>query len=388
MSDPIDLDLRRAARAAPFAARDASDFAGKAVPERDWLIPSILVRRSITLFAGDGGVGKSLMCLQLQVAAALGVDWMGLQIPRQMSSFGFYCEDDEEEIHRRLFDVLRFYGRTFKDLGTRLRFISRVGEENELVTFRGGRDNAKAARTSLFGQIEDEIDGYGHELVIIDTAADAFAGNENIRPQVRAFVTQIRRLALINNGGVILNSHPSKSAMADGSGFSGSTAWNGSVRNRLYLTTKKRRASGDEDDDQQQTNERTLKVMKSNYGPFGEKIPCKWEAGAFVRTDLSAGSNLLERLDHDRLVLDGARYLIERGSMLACEMQTRTSLAVLARNLPSCKDLSFKQICAAQDRLLAAGKLIAIDLGPKSKRRKYIRPSDMRYSSETGANEQ
>ena len=219
MNEPIDMDERRNGRPASFTVKDASDFEGKPVPDRDWLVPSVLTRRSLTLFAGDGGTGKSLLCLQMQVAAALGRDWLGLQMPGKINSFAFYCEDDEEEIHRRLFDILRQSQSSFSDLGGRVRFISRVGEENEMVVFKGYKDSAKATRTALFHQVEDEVKDWGAQIVIIDTAADAFAGNENIRPQVRAFVNLVRRLALINNGGVILNSHPSKSAMQDGSGF-------------------------------------------------------------------------------------------------------------------------------------------------------------------------
>src|ERR1700704_2954204 len=105
MNEPIDLDTNR--RTISLKVKDASAFEGKPVPERDWLVPSVLVRRSLTLFAGDGGTGKSLLCLQMQVAAALGRDWLGLQMPCKLNSFAFYCEDDEEEIHRRLYDILR-----------------------------------------------------------------------------------------------------------------------------------------------------------------------------------------------------------------------------------------------------------------------------------------
>ncbi len=378
MHEPIDLDEKRQARAKPFLVKDASDFEGKAVPDRDWLVPSILVRRSLTLFAGDGGTGKSLLCLQLQVAAALGSQWLGLDVP-QMCSFGYYCEDDEEEIHRRLWDVCRYFGCTFKDLDGRVRFVSRVGEENELVVFRGFKDSSKPVRTPLFQQVEDEVKQWGSQLVIIDTAADAFAGNENIRPQVRAFVNMVRRLALINNGGVILNSHPSKSAMADGSGFSGSTAWNGSVRNRLYLTRPK--AKGEEGEDEGPTNDRILKVMKSNYGPFGEKIDCRWEKGVFVRTGAGPGS-MIDKLEDNAKAMKAADYLIKNGAMLAADTRTRTSFVTAMRGLPSCRDFSFNHACNTQARLIETGQLVLVEIGPKSKRRTYIRPTYLTYPGE------
>lgn len=377
MTDTTDLDDFRGGRGPAFKVKDASDFEGKPVPDRDWLVPSVLVRRSLTLFAGDGGTGKSLLCLQMQVAAALGKDWLGLEMPGKLNSFAFYCEDDEEEIHRRLYDILRCYQCSFADLGGRVRFVSRVGEENELVTFKGYKDSSKAVRSPLFHQVEEEIKDWGAHLVIIDTAADAFAGNENIRPQVRAFVNLVRRLALINNGGVILNSHPSKSSMQDGSGFSGSTAWNGSVRNRLYLTRPKQK---DEDDDGP-TDDRVLKVMKSNYGPFGEQIKCRWEKGVFVRTDKGPGS-LIDKLTDDSRIIKAMEYLISNGARIAANLSAKNSLPASVRSLPSCRDLSYKACCNAQDRMLESGRLVKIGIGPPTRHFVLIRPSNMYYPGE------
>lgn len=379
IDDPVDLDARREARPVQFLVRDASEFEGKPIPGRDWLVPSVLVRRSLTLFSGDGGTGKSLLCLQMQVAAALGKEWLGLQMPEKLSSFAFYCEDDEQEIHRRLDDLCKFYGCSFADLDGRVRFVSRVGEDNELVVFRGYKDSAKATRTQLFRQIENEVKESGAQLIVIDTAADAFAGNENIRSQVRAFVNLLRRLALINNGGVILNAHPSKSAMLDGSGFSGSTAWNGSVRNRLYLTRPK---SSDSEEDDGQTDERVLKVMKSNYGPFGEKMKCRWEKGVFVRTDNAQPGSIVDRLSDNARVMKAVEYLISRGTKLSAAPKARNALVNEIRELPSCKDLSWGAAVAIQDRLIEQRQLVIVEIGPPARRFAYIRPSHMRYPGE------
>jgi RecA-family ATPase len=382
MNDPIDFAERSAARARPFKVRQLGDLEGKTIPERDWLIPSVLLRRSITLFAGDGGVGKSLMAMQLQVACALGADWLGIPTGTKIPSYGFYCEDDDDELDRRFAAICRYYGCSFQDVGELVRYSSRVGEpDNELVTFRGRGDYAKAARTATYDQITEEVDNWGAQLIILDTATDIYAGNENIRYQVKAFVNLIRNYALINNGGVILNAHPSKSAMADGSGFSGSTAWNGSVRNRLYLTAPKLR--DDEEDSEQKSNERLLKVMKSNYGPFGEKMRLKWDNGVFIRTDgPAAGGNLIDRLDAEAKLLAAARYLVGKGSFLAANFNAKNSLLAEARRLPSCRDIGFGVLRAAQDALEADGELVKVEIGPNYRRRMYIRPSGMTLPGE------
>lgn len=375
-------------RVKPIRIRGLDQLVGKPVPPRDWLIDSVLVRRSISLLAGDGGMGKSLLCLQLQVAAALGLEWLGIKLPSPgMSSFGFYCEDDEDEIHRRLYAICTHYGVSFRDVGDMVRWSCRVGEDNELVVFKGRGDMVKAQKTALYDQLMQEILDQKHQLVIIDTAADAFAGNENIRPQVRSFVNLMRKLTIPNNGGLLLNAHPSKSAMADGSGFSGSTAWNGSVRNRLYLT-KPRPVISDDDDSDGPTDERVLKVMKSNYSAFGQRIKCTYVNGAFVtKAPPAFGKPQFEKLEDDERVLKAAVHLVKRGTNIAAATNAPNRLSALAQNVKACRDAKMtpSAIANAQERLLESGKLVTVELGPPSKRRIYIRPFFLRYPGEEAA---
>jgi hypothetical protein len=78
-------------------------------------------------------------------------------------------------------------------------------------------------------------------------------------------VTLLRDLAISANAGLLLTSHPSLTGISTGSGLSGSTAWNASVRSRLYF--KRAKTEKDEEPD---PDLRVLEVMKSNYGPVGE----------------------------------------------------------------------------------------------------------------------
>lgn len=284
-------------RPAPLELRTADDLEGVAVPDRQWLISDVLIRGGVTLFSGNGGLGKSLLCLQLQVACALGrSDWLGIRLPgRAMSTLGFYCEDDADEIHRRISYICKHMGVNFRHLDNRVQFLCRVGEEhNELVVFNSRDDVGR--RTPLFFQVAEMIRGYGIEITIVDTVSDTFLGNEIIRPQVRAYVSAMRHLALINHGGVILTAHPSRSGIADRSGLSGSTAWEGSVRARIYLT--KPPTGKDDDGDEKPTDERILRIMKSNYGPAGGKVRIKWDKDGhlFVPTVIEAQPSIW----HDR----------------------------------------------------------------------------------------
>src|SRR5690606_30654641 len=83
----------------------AASLAGKPVKPRDWLVQDLVPGKTVTLFGGDGGTGKSLLALQLAVAVAGGRDWIGRQVKPGKVIF-LSAEDDEEELHRRLHSIL------------------------------------------------------------------------------------------------------------------------------------------------------------------------------------------------------------------------------------------------------------------------------------------
>ena len=105
----------------------ASDLHGQPVPEREWLVPDLIPHRTVTLLSGDGGTGKSLLALQLAVAAATEGRWIG----RDVTPGGVVylsAEDDRDELHRRLADILAHEGGDFRDLD-RLTLRSLAGED-------------------------------------------------------------------------------------------------------------------------------------------------------------------------------------------------------------------------------------------------------------------
>jgi hypothetical protein len=102
-----------------------------------------------------------------------------------------------------------------------------------------------------------------------------FEGEEIDRAQVRTFVRgHLGGLCDINGATMMLLQHPSVSGMADGTGRSGSTAWNNSGRWRLNFVTLKAEKNDDESDCD---DRRQLQNVKANYGPRGEKINIRFD---------------------------------------------------------------------------------------------------------------
>jgi RecA-family ATPase len=189
--------------------------------------------RQVTLFSGEGAIGKSIVELMLGVAHVTGKEWLG-SCPEPGGAFYIGCEDDEKELRIRLTPIAQHYGITFERLQTDgFCFTSLAGEDAIL----GAPDRNDIIKpTGLFDSLYEQVGDLKPKHIGIDTAADVFAGNENDRAQVRQFISLLRKLAIVSNGSVVLLSHPSLTGINSGSGLSGSTAWHNSVRSRMYMT--------------------------------------------------------------------------------------------------------------------------------------------------------
>lgn len=378
------LNLNQATRIQPLNVIDPADWQGKPIPEREWLVPGICVRGGATLLNGDGGVGKSLLCLQLQAALALGQPWLGIPTPAKTTkTLGIYCEDEPEELHRRTYDICRYYKCTLGHLKGAAYMMSRVGENNTLMTF--SRREGTGTVTNFFRQVEAMIHDAGIEVVIIDTAADTFGGLEIDREQVRTFVQRLRAWALRSRGSVIITQHPSVSGMASGAGSSGSTGWNNSVRSRVYLTKPKR---VDDDGDEIPTNERFLKFMKSNYGPINPKMRLVWEQGVFKTKDEAAPESFKDEGFIRETLLDAAVEYVTQGVRLSPDANSRTCLVNrIRKDRQGLSSYPQSALLRVYSTLKEDGELVTTTF--KNQKREvetYVRPSWLKYPDEGQGN--
>lgn len=246
----------------------ADSLEGLPVPERQWLVRDFIPANTVTLLAGDGSTGKSLIALQLTAAVASATPWLGHDVQHGRALY-LSAEDDKPELHRRL-AAINASGIAWRAMAG-LKVLPLA--DADAVLGAGGR-NGTLQPTELFGSVEAKVVEWKPIVLIIDSLHDAFAGDENVRTLARQFISLLRGLAIRQQCSVIVLSHPSLSGMASGTGTSGSTGWSNAVRSRLYLTRA--------DEDGADPDRRTLQVMKANYGQFGLRLDVKWIRGLFV----------------------------------------------------------------------------------------------------------
>jgi len=251
-------------------------------PLRQWLVQDWIPIGYATGLYGDGGLGKSLLLQQLLTSVATGLPWLGLDV-RPGNAFGFMCEDDPAELHRRQEAINRQMELSPAHLEL-LRYTSRLGLENILMTFD---DRNRPELTTLFKELVQYLTIFRPRLVVLDTLADIFGGEEVKRAHARQFVQGVAgNIARAFDCAVVVAAHPSAAGLASGQGTSGNTAWSNTFRSRLYLTGPK--------DDNADPDTRLLERKKANYSKRGEGITVKWEDGAFVAQDVAAATTGLD----------------------------------------------------------------------------------------------
>ncbi len=242
----------------------ASSFAGRDVPVRQWIVAPLIPQGYVTDLTADGGTGKSLLALQLGVARATGMNWLGMPAKSGPTIY-LAAEDDIDELHRRLVDICRETGTSLDALDD-LHILPLFGSDARLAGLTG----KDFQPTALYAHLHTLISRVQAGLIIIDTRADTFGGDEVNRAQVMQFVSMLKKVANDHSATVLLISHPSRSGQSIGDGQSGSTAWGNAVRSRLYLTREPT------------TNLLTLVTKKANYGPNDTEIKLEWRRGCFV----------------------------------------------------------------------------------------------------------
>jgi len=244
-------------------------------PARQWIIPDFIPIGVVSGLYGDGGIGKTLLAQQLMTSVSLGVPWLGMD-PMRCRTLGVFCEDDEDELHRRQEGINRDLGVDMGQLGD-MRLLSRLGDDNALVQFDGTRGSLTAFHVAL----EEACREWWPGLVVLDTAADLYPDNENDRSKVRWFVqSALAKIARERKCAVLLLAHPSASGLASGAGTGGSTAWNNTLRSRLYLSKEE----GEDAD----SNVRTLSRKKSNYSAQGGDLRLVWRGGVLAEVGSKA----------------------------------------------------------------------------------------------------
>jgi RecA-family ATPase len=345
---------------------DGADAIAMDVPPRRWLVHERVPMGEVTLLTGDGSAGKTTIAMQLAVSVIAGLtDWLGGVIDEPGGVFFLTAEESMQELIRRLQSIALHYRVTDADMLAGLSLRSERGADPAFATIgRGG----VLEPTAGFRRVVTDARTRRPTLIVAETIADLFAADEVKRAHVRAFMRLMRSLADECSAAVLLLGHPSLAGMSSGSGLAGSTDWNNGPRARLYLRTPRQNGSGEPIE----TELRELVVMKSNYGRAGEIVPVVWRDGVYVvPPSLSTIERAAAEQKIDDLYMRLLAIVIAQGRHVSPNQSIAYAPSVFGK-MPDADHTTSAAFAAAQERLLASGRIKVKATGPPSRSRQTI----------------
>jgi RecA-family ATPase len=358
---------------------NAASLEGKPVPVREWLIRDLIPAKNVTLLYGDGGTGKSLLALQAAAAVVLGGSFFGHLVATRGRVEFITAEDSLDEMHRRLVDIARFLSVSLGGLDGL--HLTSLAEADALLAVPQDNRGGALAETALYNELNVLLAESSPAVLFLDTLADVYGGNEVVRAQARQFIGMLRRLALHHDCTVVVLAHPSLAGMDKGT--SGSTAWNNSVRSRLYLNRVREDDGSEIDEDL-----RTLRVQKSNYGRVGDETQLRWRDGVFVNVHpTGSGDPLVASARADRVFISLLTKYADQGQSVGPSPGANYAPKVFESEARP-HGVNKRALIAAMQRLLDTNRIWIKTEGPRSRptRQLAVMSTDNSTSSNASPN--
>lgn len=247
-----------------LAPLDWSALEGTEPEPTNWRVDGWFPERTVTLLAANGGVGKSNLSLQMGVALAQGLEFLGLQT-KPSRVLVISGEDEARTVHFRVANICKDLGVSVSELDGSMIVYDMT--QTDCVLWRDG------AATERMQWLADAVVRHRAEAVVIDNASDVFADNENDRTAVRGFMRCLNMIAGHTSCAMLLLAHVDKASVRVGAGneslstYSGSTAWNNSARSRWAMVRNNDR-------------EILLRHEKCNLGPLQEELRLEFDTGS------------------------------------------------------------------------------------------------------------
>ncbi len=236
----------------------------------EFLIEGILPVKVVTLLAGHGGTSKSMLSLQAGASLAMGLPFLGMKSQR-VKVLVYSAEDDSHIVRNRLATICDRMKIDPKELAKNL--TVQDASEGDPVLFIEKKESAivTGVPTPAMQDLIHAVARTGARVIILDNSSDVYGADEIKRVQVRAFIRMLAQMARKANAAVLLLAHVDKQAAKSISneGYSGSTAWNNSVRSRLFIKEDKE-------------GRLTIEHQKSNYSKRIESISLVFDRGLVV----------------------------------------------------------------------------------------------------------
>ncbi|MEM5800987.1 MAG: AAA family ATPase [Candidatus Aenigmatarchaeota archaeon] len=216
--------------------------------EEDFLLEPFIPRKSITLFDGIGGLGKSILAMQLALCVATEACFLETSISPHPSKVLYITAEETEWIFnerlKKICNALQLKNREddgiFAERLKNFAWFSTLSKSFPLPTHRLLQQTYKGIeKTQFYTFLEDIIDKYRPELVVLDSLANFYGLEENLSSHASAFFEVLKNFCKNYDLSFLLIHHQTKEAMKEEGAlqklFRGSTVFREQSRCRILL---------------------------------------------------------------------------------------------------------------------------------------------------------
>jgi len=318
-------------------------------PAIEWLWRGMIPRGEAVSLHADGGVGKTELAVMLSAACSRGaLDCLGETVEPGPVLF-ISAEEPQDQIRRRLARIGNRQG--FRPAECAALHLWFPDDLADCTLAAAGGSSRKVEPTAAFHSLAIAARSLQPVLIVVDSVAATFVGNQIDRVNARSWVSLWRRLAQDTGAAVLLLDHPSLSGINEGTGRSGNMDWRNAVRLALHMTVAK-------EPDEAASGVIRLEMTKCNLGPKHDPINLLWVDGLLT---VEGSGSPLERAARD----DGAeRKFIEllaerntQGRYVGASRGRNFAPYILAA-MPNAEGYNKKALQGAMERLFQADKIV------------------------------
>lgn len=341
---------------------DWATLQGQQVPQRDWVITHWIPNNHPALLAGKAGIGKTLLAQHLATALVRKHEYVG-RVPKARRVLFWAGEDDHNELWRRQLAICKHFDMPLAALGDAFILHSYVGVDITLAAPVFG----SLAPTPMMEELREQVHDYKADVVILDNAARIYGSNESDRNSVTRMLAWLQ--GACGDAAVLLLAHPAK---AQGSEYSGSTAWEASVRTRLYLTDRLPEQGGKTEEDEGEIPDPGVRYLMRRKANYASEDVVRFDLlnGVLVPETVTPGHTLsaLTDTDCEDIVVRALAKLTEWQHCPNAGAGSPSYLPTLAIKFKLLERSSIKNFTAAMVRLMKANVLKVEVVGKYSNR--------------------
>lgn len=236
----------------PAVRIDLSTILDREIDPHPFIIENWLPKDAVTLFAANGGAGKSSIALQAAIEMATGGSFLGQEFDYCVHVVFLSAEDNEQSLIRRMANYIKARGINIEVLNNYLHIMDWSKKDSQVIYETDGRTGKF---NKQFAEVSECCKKYDAEVLIVDNNSMFFGGNEIVRSEVQMYLSGLRKAK--QGIAVLALHHVDKASLKPGTGdgYSGSTAWHNGARARWSLISDNGMS--------------VLTLQKSNYGKSG-----------------------------------------------------------------------------------------------------------------------